>query len=546
MAMDEALVTRRQVVVAGAVATAAAGVASALGSTQRRTLADEAPAEGQTAAEEQVDVVVLGAGGAGLAAAATAGEAGAKVVLLEAGSFAGGATIYSGGHMLWLDDEFNAAQERNDEELQQYLDLDPADFGDAAQDVTALQEQVQAYLADTERTGSFDSIERVMVDHYTKGCGADLDGNPFHMNYAMVRSAAEANLDVLAWLQSGGMEIKDSRYGSHANSPVNGGSSLIEALTNLAESAGVEIRYESRGTGVIMEGGTAVGVRYEDAEGAERVIRAARVVIATGGYSSNGAMAAMYQGVGRGLSANCGTTNPPTNRGEGMAMAQRSGAAVRDLQFLCTVLEGYHGGCTLAEAGKIVGSQQLVVNVEGRRFVDDSKSGPLKSTMNNQFLNDQTDGLAFFIGDAKMIAAINEAQEGFADELAERDWFCVADTLEDVAAAAGLDPAALAETVAAFNGYAGDGTDPDFGRTEFNGAVEEAPFAVAKMEAHYHLTFGGLLIDENSQVIDVDGNPIPGLYAAGDVVDGFEGVTHQSGDCLSVVVHTGIVAGTLA
>lgn len=168
------------------------------------------------------------------------------MVVLEVGSFAGGATLYSGGHMLWLDEEFNAMQERNDDDLAKYLDLDPDTLGDAAQDALTLQGQVQEHLADTARVGKFDSVERVMVDHYLKGAGADRDGNPVHLDYAAIRAAAEANMEVFAWLQSGGMEIKDTPYGAHSNSPVSGGPSLVDALLGLAESAGAQVRYQAR------------------------------------------------------------------------------------------------------------------------------------------------------------------------------------------------------------------------------------------------------------------------------------------------------------
>ena len=218
-----------------------------------------------------------------------------------------------------------------------------------------LQNQVQDYFADTARTGKFDSIERVMVDHYLKGAGTDRDGNPVHLDYAIIRAAAETNMEVLAWLQSGGMEIKDTPYGMHADSPVNGGSSLVYALLNLAESAGAQVRYKAKATGLVVDDGTVVSVRYVDKDGQTRTIGAGRVVLASGGYAANAPLAALYQNVGAGLSQNCGTTNPATNCGEGMVIAQRSGAVVRDLQFLTTVLEGYHNGCTLAEVGKIMG-----------------------------------------------------------------------------------------------------------------------------------------------------------------------------------------------
>lgn len=535
-------ITRREAIAVGAAAGVAAAAGAHAGFAYAAETADSTTGE---TPREQADVVVLGAGAAGLAAAATAAQAGASVVVLEAGSFAGGATIYSGGHMLWLSDEFNAAQERNDDELQGYLDLDPATLGDAADDAVALHDQVAEYLADTQRTGRFDSVERVLVDHYLKGAGTDVDGNPVHLDYARLRHAAETSMDVLTWLQSGGMEIKDSLYSKHANSPVKGGSSLVEALLALAEQGGADVRYESRARGILMQDGAACGVRYEGSDGAEHVIDAGRVVVATGGYAANPALAALYQNVGEGLTSACGTTNPPTNRGEGMALAQRCGAEARDLQFLVTVLEGYHGGSTLAEAGKIVAAQQLVVNAQAQRFMDENPQGSLKSTMNNPSLNAQPDGLAFFVGDASMLAALNEAQDGLADDLSERDWFCVADTLAEAAEQAGLSADALEQTVDAFNSYVDGGADPDFGRTEFAGTVKEPPFVVAKMEVHYHLTLGGLVVDEAARVIGLDGQPVAGLYAAGDVTSGYEGLTHQSGMCLSVVVSGGITAGTL-
>lgn len=547
--------SRRGLVKAGMAVATVLGTANVIGgSGARKAIADSPDQEATTNSDAptvvEADVVVLGAGAAGLAAAATAAQAGSKVVVLESGSFAGGAAIYSGGHMLWLDEEFNAAQERNDADLQKYLDLDPADWPECTDDIVALQEQVNDYLADTERTGRFDSVERIIVDHYMAGSGSDVDGNPVHLDYSQIRPTVEACMDILSWLQSGGMEITGELYSNHGCSPVDNGSGLINALLSLTEDAGAQIDYATRATGLLLEDGRVAAVRAIGPDGEDVLYRAsARVIIATGGYSANAPLVAMYQNIGVGLSPNCGTTNPSTNRGEGMAMAQRSGAAVRDLQFIMTVLEGYHSGSNLYESGMIASAKQLVVNGKGVRFADESNAdfeNELAENVLRDGMNDQTDGLGYFVGDAKMLQALDEMQDGLSDDLAERDWFFVADTLEDAASAAGLDPEAVRATVDAFNGYVADGVDPDFGRTEFNGAVEEAPFVVAKMEMHYHLTFGGLVIDENYQVIDVNGEPIPGLYAAGDVVSGFEGKVHQSGDCLSIVIHGGIVAATLA
>jgi len=159
--------------------------------------------------------------------------------------------------------------------------------------------------------------------------------------------------------------------------------------------------------------------------------------------------------------------------------------------------------------------------------------------------NNQPDGLVYLIGDSTMLDAVNEAGgEGFVEKMMSRgDWFVVADTLEEAAQKIGLDAAAVAETVKTYNGYVDAGSDPEFGRTQFNGKVENGPYVMVKMEMHYHLTFGGLVIDTEACVLDESGAPIANLYAAGDVISGFEGVTHQSGACITNVLFYGKTAG---
>lgn len=143
-----------------------------------------------------------------------------------------------------------------------------------------------------------------------------------------------------------------------------------------------------------------------------------------------------------------------------------------------------------------------------------------------------------------MLDAINEAGgEGFVDKMTSRgEWFIVADTLEEAIAQAGL-PTDTLTTIDSFNNYVDSNLDAEFGRTKFNGKVESGPFAVVKMEMHYHLTFGGLVIDTDAHVLDTEGRIINGLYAAGDVISGFEGDAHQSGDCITTVLFYGKVAG---
>jgi len=127
--------------------------------------------------------------------------------------------------------------------------------------------------------------------------------------------------------------------------------------------------------------------------------------------------------------------------GDGIVMAEAVGDATRDMQFITTVLMDYHTGCTLAEAGKILGTQQLVVNAQGVRFADESKNSGVQKAM-----NDQSDGLGYLIGDSKMSDSLSAVSDGFVEDLVGRGWVYRADTLEEAAALAGLDAGTVAET----------------------------------------------------------------------------------------------------
>ena len=161
-------------------------------------------------------------------------------------------------------------------------------------------------------------------------------------------------------------------------------------------------------------------------------------------------------------------------------------------------------------------------------------------------LNDQPEAIMYAIGDQKMIDAINANTEGLAEKLMERGIAWKANSVEEAAQAAGLDAAVLAETVKTFNGYVDAGVDADFGRTAFNGKVEDGAVYIVKIQSAYHLTFGGLTIDAQTRVLNTEGNVIPGLYAAGDAVGNFEGDIHQSGFCITQVLWMGRTAGQVA
>lgn len=523
--------------VAGATITSNAmlqAVASCI--NQAKGVAEETVVE----TEATADVIVVGAGAAGLSAAADAVANGASVIVLEANSFLGGAAGTSMGNILHMDQALFATEERNDEALKKYAGYSVDQFPEPwKSDYVKLMEQLDAYANNGQEKGKFVTVERVMVDHYVKGMGKDLEGNVVTLDYDMIRSGVEAAQDNYNWLV--GYGLTTTPLMEYVSTPAGRGMGLIDLLTKAAE--GADIRVSTRATDLIVENGKVVGVIAVDGNGNEITFHAnGGVVLATGSFSSNGEMIAKYQKIGTGLTANIPSNNPAGNRGDGIVMAEKVGAALRDMSFMQTYLKGYQNMAASGEAGNVFKNAQLVVNTDAVRFADDSNQSKIVS----RYGNDQKDGILIGIGDSKMIDALNGITEGLADDLIARGMAFKADTLEEAAKLAGLDAAVLAATVETYNGYVDAGEDKDFGRKNFNGKVENGPYYVAKLQLAAHLTFGGLVIDAQSQVLDNNNAPIAGLYAAGDVTSGYEGIVHQTGNCLSIIINTGRIAGAEA
>ena len=493
----------------------------------------------QVAINTTADVIVVGGGAAGMAAAATAKEAGASVIVLEANSFVGGAASTSMGNVLLIDEEVNATLDRNDAALAKYEKYKAEDFPEPWRtDYVTLMKQIEEYKNNGKEKGLFSSVERILVDHYVAGHGKDLSGKEVYLDYDMVRNSVESNKTVYEWLIKN--EMTSTPFNDYAVTPEGRGTGLIKALSKAAE--GVDVHLNTRASKLVVTKGKVTGV-VATCDGKEVTYTANKgVVLATGGYASNGEKVAQYQNIGAGLTASIPSNNPASNQGDGIWMAEAIGAELRDMEFITTRIKGYQSLATTGEAGTIFSAAQLVVNSDAVRFADGSNKNAIQNVSGNQ----QKEGLLVMVGDKKMIDALNANTEGMSEDLINRGLAYRADTLEEVAKLAGLDATVLANTVNTFNGYVTSGSDPDFGRTKFNGTVEEGPYYIAKLQMAAHLTFGGLVIDTDSHVLDTKGNVIEGLYAGGDVVCGYEGVVHQTGNCLSVVVHTGRVAGTNA
>ena len=265
--------------------------------------------------DETADVIVVGAGAAGLSAAAEAVAGGASVIVLESNSFLGGAAGTSMGNILDLNPETIAQADRNDQALEKYAEYGEERFPEPWKtDYKTLLAQIEEYRNNGQEKGSFLTVERVLIDHYVKGMGTDLEGNTVSLDYDMIREGVENSWANYTWLQQYGLTTTPLM--EYVSTPAGRGMGLIDLLAKAAE--GAEIRLGTRARELVVEDGKVVGVIAEDENGNRITYHAeGGVVLATGSFSSNGEMVAKYQKIGTGLTASIPSNNPAGNQGDG-------------------------------------------------------------------------------------------------------------------------------------------------------------------------------------------------------------------------------------
>lgn len=538
----------------GSSSAASSAAASAESSAEASTETSAASSEAGATSSTTADLIVVGAGAAGLAAAAKAAQGGASVIVLEAEGVTGGTTAICGGHYKFMDDDLLALlperSEESDENLRTLLDLTAADVADYAPALEKLQTDIQEYL-DSNATQEFDSLEMWLVQHYLGVTGPDLDpeGVVVAPAYDLIYPAYANSGAIKDWLVEGGFEYQafGSNFGDAGGpfsvdptGPRPQGMAFISILQNYAEEAGAQIITGAKVNALIEDGGAVVGAQTED--GTTYAANQA-VLLACGGFASNGARVAQEDvrwEVENGL-ASC---EPASNDGVGLAAAEAIGAQTANLGFNQYQTFPYHGAATIETTIPVIMSAKMAVNKDGVRFRDDSFMFGSQST--NVSLG-QPETAFYLIGDA-------EGLEGSLSELRDRyegtGDLVVADTIEECAEGHGLDAATVAAEVEKLNGYIDAGEDPDFGRqlapSDFGpGAskVENAPFFIMSMKEYGQHTMGGVCIDATGHVLDESGAPIEGLFAAGEVVGNLDGAQRRHGDNFAQLLYYGALCG---
>ncbi len=532
-AVSGATVTSTAVVAAATDALAQAGLKPA------DLVANAAEGETEALADSyDVDVVVLGAGGAGTTAAIVAADDGKKVLVLESQAFGGGNSVRSTGGMNAADtpyqdeNEFaeNAGVEKTIAAAEEYT-------GDGEETIKELLATVKSQYEEYQKNpeGYFDSVELFELDTMLGGKGIN--------DPVLVETLAENADDGVEWLKTidanlddvasfGGASVKRiHRPVDDEGKVISVGAYLVPILEKAVEEKDVEVLYSTTATKILMDDNKAVGVEAVREDGSTITVNAKSVVIATGGFGGNNDMVKEQNPILDGYI----TTNAPGIQGQGIEMAEEVGAALVDMnqiQLHPTVHVSEDGAASLITEG-LRGDGAILVNTDGKRFYDEVSTRDKVSDAENN----QPGGFAWLIVDKKMYDASKVIQgyvtKGFAVEGA---------TPEELAAAMEVDPAALAETIETWNGYVAEQNDPDFGRTSFAQPLEEYFYAITVQPGVHH-TMGGVKINENAQVLKEDGTAIDGLYAAGEVTGGVHGANRLGGNAVADFVVFGRIAG---
>lgn len=440
--------------------------------------------------KESYDIVIIGAGGGGMAAAITAQEAGADVAIFEKMPIAGGNTSKSSGGMNASETKFQ--KEQGIEDSNDLFYEDTLEGGKGTNDPELL---------------------RYMVDH-----------------------SAEA----IDWLDSIGITLNNITFSGGASvkrihRPEDGsavGGYLVEGLLRNIHEKEIPLFVNSEVTKINETDGKVSGVNVT-VEGEEKTINAKAVIIATGGFGGNLEMVSEIKPELEGFV----TTNHEGATGDGIRMAEELGAAVVDMDQI-QIHPTVEQSTSYLVTESVRGDGGILVNQQGERFTDELLTRD-KVSANIIALPEK---YAYIIADQRLkesVTAINQYEE--------KGIVTKAETIEELAEKLEIPAENLKATLDTWNEAVKNQEDKDFGRTtgmEYD--LSHAPYYAIKIAPGIHHTMGGLKIDTETHVLREDGTAIEGLFGAGEVTGQVHGSNRIGGNAVADIIVFGRQAGNIA
>ena len=426
------------------------------------------------------DVIVVGAGGAGLTAAVQASEVGLRVAVVEKNSKVGGNTSRASSGM-------NAAETT-----------------------------VQAQHRIVDRMQDF-------YDETMQGGGRLNDPSMLHHFVTHAPLAIE-------WLRQHGLPLTDltitggmTKQRTHrpaSTAPV--GAYLIQGLQKLAQQAGVRIITGAKVTKLVQDANRVAGVQYVTG-GQQQVLHASAVILTSGGFGASKELIQRY----RPDLAHYRTTNQEGATGDGLKLASAVGAQLMQLDLVQvhpTVQQDQDHAFLIGEA--VRGEGAILVNGQGNRFVNELATRRVVANA----ITALPERHAYLIFDQQVRKRVKAIE--FYDQIG---LVKTGATLGALAQELGLTD--LSQTVDQWNHDVLAQTDVQFGRTTgMKQPLSNGPFFAIHVAPAIHYTMGGIHTDADTRVLDANGKPIPGLYAAGEVVGGLHGNNRIGGNSIAETV----------
>lgn len=437
--------------------------------------------------EISTDVVVVGAGGAGLAAAISAKESGAKVVVLEKMPYVGGNTLRATGGM-------NAAATSVQKELN-------------------IEDSVELFVEDTMK-------------------GGKNVNNP-----ELVKKMAEESASAIEWLKGIDAPLSEVSFSGGASAkrihrPEGGlavGPYLVEKLNAKLLKDEIPLYLETKVVEILEDNGKVVGVMAENAEGTLKV-NAKAVILATGGFGAELAMCEKYNPNLKGFV----TTNAMSATGDGLVLAEKVGAALVDVEMI-QIHPTVHQETAIMITESVRGGGAILVNNKGERFVNELLTRDKVSAAEIA----QDGGYAYLVFDQAQRENLKAIEKYVNNGLTVQ-----ADSVAELAKLLNVDEKTLENTVDAWNKMVAAKKDEAFGReTGMEVDLSKAPFYAIKIAPGIHHTMGGVKINAQTEVLNAEGKAIAGLYAAGEVTGGVHGANRIGGNAVADIIVFGREAG---
>ncbi|WP_027626522.1 flavocytochrome c [Clostridium lundense] len=436
----------------------------------------------------KTDIVVIGAGGAGLSSAVEAKNAGANVIVIEKMPMVGGNTLRATGGI-------NAA-------------------GTKFQKEKNIKDTVEKFYEDTMKGGYYKN------------------------NPELVKVLTSQAASAVEWLSDLGADLTDvgrlaGASNDRAHRPAGGGevgSNIVKTLKKAAKDRKIDIRLNNKAVEILKDDkGNIKGVKALNEEGKEYTIDTKSVIIATGGFGASEEKVVKYNPNLKGF----GTTNHPGATGDGIDMAVKLGAELTQMdqiQTHPTVVP--KTGMMITEA--VRGNGAILVNGEGSRFINELATRDVVS----KAILDQKGKTAYLLFDDNVRKSLKAIESYINMELVVQG-----NSVEDLAKKINVNPEILKKTVNNYNGFVKNKKDVQFNRGDMPRSFGNGKYYAIEIAPAVHYTMGGIKINKNAEVLDKSGQVIKGLYAAGEVTGGVQGGNRLGGNSLADIVVFGRIAG---